>query len=120
MKCVSSLRRKHPRAKAMSDDLYGYLAEFDDADELVGVVERLRAAGWRQFEAFTPYPVEALAGALGKRWSLVPPLALGGGLAGGAAGFLLQVWASAVAYPSVAGGMPLNIDSWPTFIPITF
>src|SRR5690348_11876337 len=104
----------------MAEALYGYLAEFDDADELVGVVQRLRAAGWRRLEAFTPYPVEDLPGALGRHWSLVPLATLGGGLAGGLGGFLLQWWASAVAYPSIAGGMPASLDSWPTFIPITF
>jgi len=104
----------------MDSDLYGYLAEFDDADQLVGVVERLRGAGWKKLEAFTPYPIEELSEALGKHRSLVPLFTLGGGVTGAAAGFFLQVWASAVAYPSVAGGMPPTIDSWPTFIPITF
>jgi hypothetical protein len=104
----------------MAGELYGYLAEFSEVDALVSAVERLRAAGWRRMEVYTPYPMEALAGALGKRWSLVPLAALGGGLTGGAAGFLLQVWASEVAYPSVAGAMPATIQSWPAFIPITF
>src|SRR5437016_1400976 len=120
MRCASWSRNRRPRIKTMAEALYGYLAEFDDAAALVAVVEHLRAAGWKRLEAYTPYPVEGLAGALGKRGSLVPLATLGGALASGAGGFLLQLWASAVAYPSVAGGMPPTIDSWPTFIPITF
>src|SRR5882762_2246038 len=38
--------------------------------------------------------------------------------AGCIGGFLLQYWTSAVAYPLNVGGRPLN--SWPSFIPVTF
>jgi hypothetical protein len=104
----------------VADKLYGYLGEFEEADALVEAVTRLRFAGWKRLEAFTPYPVEALTDALGKRWSLVPLLALGGGLTGAAVGFLLQVWANTIAYPIITGGMPPNSGSWPAYIPITF
>jgi hypothetical protein len=104
----------------MAGELYGYLGEFENAAALVEVVRRLRAAGWRHLDAFTPYPVDELSEALGKRWSLVPLLTLGGGLAGAAGSFLLQVWVNQVAYPLTAGGMPANAGSWPAFVPITF
>ena len=104
----------------MPGKLYGYLGEFENAEAVAEVLGRLRAAGWRRLDAFTPYPSETVTDALGSRRSLVPLLALLGGLAGAAGGFLLQYYAEAVAYPIVTGGMPPNAASWPAFIPITF
>ena len=102
----------------MDTPLYGYLAEFDDPDVLTEAAQRLRGAGFKCLDAFTPYPVESVARALGYRHSWVPLLTLGGGLTGGVVGFLLQYWANGIAYPLHTEGMPLL--AWPAFIPITF
>jgi hypothetical protein len=98
--------------------IYGLLAEFESPDELVGAVRRARAAGYRKMDAYTPFPVEHLAEELGFHRSALPLVVLIGGLVGCAGGFLLQYWISAVDYPLNIGGRPLN--SWPSFIPVTF
>ena len=41
-----------------------------------------------------------------------------GGIVGMFAGFGLCYWVSTIAYPLNVGGRPLN--SWPSFIPVTF
>ena len=41
-----------------------------------------------------------------------------GGIIGGIAGFSLEAWTQAVAYPMNVGGRPFI--SWPQFIPVTF
>ncbi len=69
-------------------------------------------------EAYSPYPIPELAEALHFRRTFVPSIVLGGGLFGCFGGFLLQYYLNAVNYPINVGGRPL--DSWPSFIPVTF
>jgi len=96
----------------------GLLAELDCAEALVSAAERLRDAGYRTWDAHSPYPVHGLDEAMALPRSRVPLYVLVLGLGGAAAGFVMQWWASAAAYPLVVSGKPLF--SWPAFIPITF
>ena len=98
--------------------LYGLLAEFDNADKLVAATQRAHDAGYRKIDAYTPYPVEGLAEALGFHRTWVPPLVLLGGIIGAVAGYALQYYAAVIAYPVNVGGRPLN--TWPMFVPVTF
>jgi hypothetical protein len=98
--------------------LYGILAEFDDADELVAAAERVHEAGYRRVEAYSPMPVEGLADAIGFHRTRMPLVVLVGGIVGGLSGYGLQYYATVVAYPMNVGGRPLH--SWPAFIPVTF
>jgi Protein of unknown function (DUF3341) len=98
--------------------LYGVIAEFANADELLHAVHATRKEGYQVVEAYTPYPVEELNEAIGHGPSRVPLLVLIGGIAGGLFGFFLQYWTSVVDYPLNVGGRPYN--SWVSFIPITF
>lgn len=98
--------------------VYGVMGEFGTPEELLHAVEKVRAAGYRRFDAFAPFPVEGLSEAMGLKRNLVPAITLLGGLTGGIGGFFFQYWAMAITYPFNIGGRPLN--SWPAFIPITF
>ena len=98
--------------------LYGYLAEFDTAAELVRAARATYAAGYRRIDAYTPFPIEELSEAIGFSTNRLPLIVLIGGIIGGLSGFGLQYWASVITYPVNIGGKPLN--SWPSFIPITF
>lgn len=98
--------------------LYGLLAEFDDPDKLVAAARRVREAGYRRVDAYSPYPVEELADALGFQETWIPLIVLIGGVAGAVGGYLLQYYASVVDYPLNVGGRPLH--SWPAFVPVTF
>jgi hypothetical protein len=98
--------------------IWGLLAEFDSPEAILGAAQRLRLAGYRQFDAHTPYPVDGLARELGLRRSRIGSIVLIGGLVGAAVGFWMQFYSMAIDYPLNVGGRPLN--SWPAFIPITF
>jgi hypothetical protein len=98
--------------------IYGVVAEFATEHELLRAVEKTREAGYRRIEAYTPFPVEGLAHALGLKRNNVPLITLIGGLTGGLGGFFFQYWVNVFAYPINIGGRPLN--SWPAFIPVTF
>jgi len=97
---------------------YGLLAEFETADAILDATRKARQAGYREMDAYTPYPVEGLATELDLPRTSVPFVVLVAGLVGAAVGFFMQYWTMAVDYPFNVGGRPLN--SWPVFIPITF
>jgi hypothetical protein len=98
--------------------IYGLMAEFEAPEDLLRAARRAYEEGYRHMDAYTPFPVEGLAEAIGFRRNAVPFLVLIGGIIGCAGGFLLQYWASAIAYPLNVGGRPYL--SWPSFIPVTF
>ncbi len=98
--------------------LYGLVAEFEDADELIEATHQAYGAGYRQMDAFSPYPIEELADALNFHKTHVPLVVLIGGILGLTGGFGLQYWVNVFAYPMNVGGRPHN--SWPAFIPVTF
>jgi hypothetical protein len=98
--------------------IYGLLAEFDSPEKLRAAATRAREAGYREMEAYTPFPVEGLAETLGHRKTRVPLLVLLGGVAGGVSGYALQYWINCVDFPINVAGRPFH--SWPSFIPVTF
>ncbi len=95
------------------EQLYGLLAEFETPAALVAAARQARAEGYVRLEAFSPFPVEGLAAAIGFREHALPWIALAGGIAGGGGGLVLQWYLNAVDYPLDVGGRPL--DAWPAF-----
>ncbi len=95
------------------EQLYALLAEFETPEELVEATRRTRAEGYARLEAYSPFPVEGLADALGRRARALPFIALAGGIVGGVGGYLLQWYLNAANYPINIGGRPLN--AWPAF-----
>ena len=98
--------------------IYGMMAEFDSARDLVAAARRTREEGYHKIDAYSPFPVEGLAEEIGFRKNSVPLVVLIGGLLGCMSGYGLQYWISAVSYPINVGGRPYN--SWPAFIVVTF
>jgi hypothetical protein len=103
----------------MSDaSIYGLMAEFDSAQELVAAAHKTHAAGYQKMDAYSPFPIEGLADAIGFHKNRVPFVVLVGGIIGGLSGYLLQYYVAAITYPVNIGGRPYH--SWPSFVIVTF
>ena len=100
------------------ETIYGYLAEFTTAEQLLEAAREAREAGYRRIDAFAPFPIEGLAEAIGFHRTRLPLVVFVAGVIGGCSGYFLQYYAAAVSYPINVGGRPLN--SWPAFVPVTF
>lgn len=98
--------------------LYGLAAEFDNPTALVEAARAAHAAGYRRVEAYSPFPVEGLAEALGHHRTSLPLVVLVGGILGCVGGYGLQYWVATIENPWNVGGRPLH--SWPMFVPVTF
>lgn len=85
---------------------YGLLAEFETPEALISAAERARAAGYRDLDAFTPFPVYELNGILGLRDQRVLWLSLFGGIFGFALVLGMQLFIN-FDYPINVGGRPL-------------
>lgn len=98
--------------------LFGLLAEFDSTTAIVDAARRARGAGFTRIDAYSPFPIHELDGALNLPRTKLPWLVFAGGIAGMLGGFALQYWTSVIDYPINIGGRPLA--SWPAFIVPSF
>lgn len=98
--------------------LYGLMAEFESAETLLEAARLTHAAGYRDVDAYSPFPIDELGDAIGARPGWVAYIILAGGIIGCLGGFLMQWSYSTIGYPINVGGKPYN--SWPAFIPVTF
>jgi hypothetical protein len=106
------------RAAETRSRLYGLLIEFEHPEALVAACRRVRDAGYRRWDAHTPFPIHGMDAAMGIRGTRLPFLILAGGLAGTSLALLMQWWMNAVDYPFLISGKPLF--GLPAAIPVTF
>lgn len=98
--------------------IYGLLAEFETADQILVAAQATHDAGYKNIDAFSPIPVHGLAEAVGFEWTSLPIVVFIGGFCGGLTGFGMCYYANVISYTWNIGGKPPN--SWPMWIPITF
>jgi hypothetical protein len=94
------------------------IAEFSDADRLIGAAVRLKLEGHQLLDAFTPFRLSELDSILSVKPSRIRLSMLVGGLAMAAFAYFLQWYSSVIDYPLNTGGRPLN--SWPVFLLVPF
>jgi mono/diheme cytochrome c family protein len=99
-------------------ELYGIIAEYDTPGELIEAARKVRDAGYKEFDCFSPFPVHGIDEAMGIKRTILPLLIFGGGFTGTIGGLLLQWWTNAYNWPWNIAGKP----AWsiPANIPIAF
>ena len=89
-----------------------------DDHELVVAAHKVREAGYKKFDAITPFPVHGLEEAVGVERSMIPWVTFIAGLVGLGCGVSLTVWTMAIDWALNIGGKPFV--SGPAFVPICF
>jgi len=107
-----------PKAHRGPAPLHGLLAQYESPAALIRGAEKVRNAGFRNWDTFTPFPVHGIDGAMGIKPTILPWLILGGGITGCATALGFQWWANGIDYPFLISGKPFW--SVPANIPITF
>jgi Protein of unknown function (DUF3341) len=91
----------------MSEKIYGLMAEFNTPGDLLRAAEKVRDAGYRKWDVFTPFPIHGMDKVMKLKNSPVGWVAL----AGGAFMFVQIVgliwFANAFDYPLIVGGKPM-------------
>jgi len=105
-------------AAAQNNRVYGVLGQFEHAGALLHAAEGVRDAGFKKFDAHSPFPIHGMDKAMGLGQSMLGYLVFGGAVTGCFLGWLMQWWMGAVDYP-------LNISGKPFFalepsVPIMF
>ncbi len=98
--------------------LYGMMAEFADANDLLQAAQKTHAAGYRRLDAYSPFAIDGMDDALSLHSFKISYIVLGGAFVGMIVGFGMQYFAAVINYPVNVGGRPL--DSVAAFLPITF
>jgi mono/diheme cytochrome c family protein len=102
----------------MSNPVFSVLGLFDSAQLLVDAIPVVKPKVTGRLEAYTPYPIHGIEGALGLRKSPVGGMVFIMGLIGAISGIAFELWTEGVDYPIVTAGKP--VLSWEAFIPIMF
>ena len=97
---------------------YGIMAEFNDPQSLLDAANAAREAGYKELDAYSPFPIHGLSDAIGFGRTKLSAVVLVMGILGGLGGFFMCWYANTVTYPLNIGGKPFS--PWPAWVPITF
>jgi hypothetical protein len=86
---------------------YGLIAEFDTAAAILQAAEKVRDAGFRRWDVFTPFPVHGMDKAMGVKNSMVGWFSFIGGVTGYTGGMLMIWYMNAYDYAIPVGGKPM-------------
>ena len=91
---------------AENPKIYGLIAEFENPADTMHAAEKVRDAGFRRWDVFTPYPVHGMDRAMGLKNSHVGWFSFIGGVTGYTTGMLMIWYMNAFDYAIPVGGKP--------------
>lgn len=86
---------------------FGLLAEYGTPADLMHAAEKVRDAGFRRWDVFTPFPVHGMDRAMGLSNSRVGWFSFIGGVTGYTSGMLMIWFLNKIDYPILIGGKPM-------------
>lgn len=98
--------------------LYGITALFDNPEKVLSAAKAVTNAGYKEFDAYTPYPLHGLDNAMKLKRSMIGKVTLTAGMTGVVSLILFTWWANSVDYPLWIGGKPFF--AWPSYVPLMF
>ena len=102
----------------MSDSRNFVLGVYDDEDVLLKAVRKIRRAGVKIDEVYSPFPVHGLDEELGYKKSRLPIAAFMFGTLGTTLALTMQIWMLGIDWPMIIGGK--NYIAGPDLVPVTF
>ena len=90
-----------------SAKVHGIMAEYTTPADAMHAAEKVRDAGFRKWDVFTPFPVHGMDKAMGLKNSRVGWFSFIGGCTGYTTGMLMIWWMNAVDYKIMIGGKPM-------------
>ncbi|MCA3004990.1 MAG: DUF3341 domain-containing protein [Planctomycetaceae bacterium] len=98
--------------------IFGVMAEFATPADIYHAAEKVRDAGFSDWDVYSPFPVHGIDEAMGIKRTRLPLLVAVVGLSGAVLGFGFQYWVATQGYATVVQGKPFG--SWQTFVPVAF
>ena len=89
-----------------NERIHGVACTFRKVSDVFHAAEKVRDAGWKNWDVHTPFPIHGMDQAMGLPRSPVPRLTLLGGVTGFITGCLLTWYMNSYDYPLIVGGKP--------------
>lgn len=99
--------------KSDTKKLVGLLGQFETPAALYDACKKVKAQGYKKWEAHSPFPIHGLEDAMGLKPSLLPWIVAATAAVCGIGGFLLWSWMNGVDYKYIIAGKPFF--SWPAY-----
>lgn len=96
----------------------GIVGFWKDEESLKAAARKTRDAGFKKFDALSPFPIHGLDEACGLKRSWIPWVTFVFGITGTFLGWAFQYYVAAVDWPIIIGGKPYH--SLPAFVPVMF
>lgn len=107
-------------AGSSQEPLFAIGAEFESARDLYHAAEKVRDAGYKRWDVYSPFPIHGMDEAMGLTKSWLSALVFIGGLTGFSLAVFIEFGTSSYLYPLVVAGKPTNLMTIPAFFPIMF